>query len=73
MLITQGLTIVATHGNQPLLNMVNLGRKKITGAIFTGATGMNTGLKHTTKNISECNTIPQQKIPTASNCQTKIH
>ena len=43
-LVKHGLTIVATHGNQPLQHLVNLGQRKITGTLFTGAYGMNTGL-----------------------------
>ena len=72
MLVTQGLTIMATHGYQPLQHLVNLGLSKRTGALFTGANGMNTGLKLTTQKIDECNTIPQQIRPTAPNRQTKI-
>ena len=60
MLVTKGLTIVKTHENQLLRHLVNLGRKKIMGALFTGANDMNTGLKITTQNSSEWNTIPQQ-------------
>ena len=51
MLVTQGLTIVATHGNQPLRHLVNIGQKKRTGALFTGANGMNTGLQLTTQKL----------------------
>ena len=49
MLVPQGLTILVTNGNHPLQNMVNLGQKKITGALFAGASGMNTGLQLTTQ------------------------
>ena len=49
MLVTQGLTIVETHGKQPLQHRVNIGGKKRTGAIFTGADGMNTKLQLTTQ------------------------
>ena len=49
MLVTQGLKIVVTHGNQPLLHLVNIEQKKITGNFFTGANGINTGLQLTTK------------------------
>ena len=51
MLVTQGLTIVAAHGKQPLRHLVNLGRNKGTGTLFTGANGMNTGLQLTTQKI----------------------
>ena len=71
MLVTKVLTIVATHGNQPLRHLVNLGRKKSMGALFTGANGMNTGMQLTSQNISKCNTIPQQIRLTAPNCQIK--
>ena len=60
MLVTQGLTIVAEHGKQPLRHLVNLVGKKRTGALFTGANGMNIGLQLTTQKIAKCNTIPQQ-------------
>ena len=73
MFVTKGLTIVATHGNQLIQHLENLGRKKITGALFTGANVMNTGLQLTTQKFAKCNTIPQQIIPTAPNCQTRNH
>ena len=69
MLITQVLTMVATHGKQPLQHLVDLGKKKITESLGAGANCINTGLKITTQNISECNTILQQIRPTAPNCQ----
>ena len=72
MLATQGLKILEDNGKQPLQHLVNLGQNKRTGALFTGANGMNTGLKLTTQKIDECNTIPQQIRPTAPNRQTKI-
>ena len=71
MLVTQGLAIVATHVNQLLWNLANIGLKKITGALFTGANVMNTVLQLTTKINSKCNTIPQQIRPKSPNCQTK--
>ena len=64
---------MATNGKQPLRYLVNLGSKKRTGTFFTGANGMNTGLQLTTQKIAECNTTPQQIIPTAPNPQTKNH
>ena len=57
MLVTQGLTIVVEYGKQPLQHLVNLGWKKRTGELFTGANGMNTGLQLTTQKKSEYNTI----------------
>ena len=49
----KGLKIVATHGKQSLQHLVNLGQKKRTGALGTGANGMNTGLQITTqKNLN---------------------
>ena len=71
MLVTPGLTIVSTYENQTIRHLVNLGRKKRTDTIFTGANGMNTGLQLTTQKIDECNTTPQHIILTAQNCQTK--
>ena len=44
MLVTQELTMVEAHGKQYLRHLVNLGRKKRTVALGTGANGMNTGL-----------------------------
>ena len=52
-------------------HLVNLGKKKIMGTLFTGANDMNTGLQLTAQKIAECNTVPQQIIPTSPNCQTK--
>ena len=54
------LTMVAAHRNKLLQNMVNLGRKKRTGALGTGTNGTNTGPQHTIQKYSECKTIPQQ-------------
>ena len=73
MFVTQGLSIVATHGNQPLRHLVNLRQKKRTGALLTDANGMNTGLHLTTQKIAECNTITQQIRPKSPNRQTKNH
>ena len=58
MLVTKELKMVAAHGKKTLQNMVNLGQKKITGALGTGENGMNTGLQLTTQKIAEFNTIP---------------
>ena len=60
MLVTQGLTIVATHVKKPLQHMVNIGGKKITGLLFTGANDINTGLQLTT-----------QKSPNTTRYRTK--
>ena len=72
MLVAQVSTIVATHGKQPLQHLVNLGKNKITGTLFTGANGMNTGPQLTTQKIPKRNTIPQQIRKTAPNRQKKI-
>ena len=72
MLVTQGLIMVEAHGKQSLRHLVNIGRKKRTGALGTGENGTNTGLKITTQGISKCNTIPQKIRPTAPNCPKKI-
>ena len=71
-MLKQDLTIVAAHGKQPLRHMMNIGWKKRSGAIFTGANGMNTGLQLTNQKNSEFNKIPQQVRPKKPNCQKKI-
>ena len=73
MLVKKGLTMVAAHEKKPLRHLVNLGKNKRTGALGTGANGMNTGLQLTTQKIDECNTILQKIRLTAPNCQTKNH
>ena len=52
MLVTQGLKMVTDHGKQPLQHLVNLGRKKRTGALGTGANDMKNELKLTTQKSS---------------------
>ena len=42
MVVTIPLTMVADHRKKLLQNMVNLGRKKITGALGIGEYGTNT-------------------------------
>ena len=67
MLVTQDITILAAHEKKPLQHLVNIGRKKRTGALFTSENGTNNELQLTTQNIAECNMIPQQIRPTALN------
>ena len=59
MVVTKALTMVASHGKQSLRHLVNIGRKKITGALGTGANGTNNGTQHTIQKIAKCNMIPQ--------------
>ena len=70
MLVTQGLTILETHGNQPLQHLVNLGQKKITGALFPGENGMNTGLKNTKKGRMQ-HDIPRNKTNSIKSSERK--
>ena len=60
MLITQGLTIVAAYGKQPLRHIVNLGQRGKMGALFTGTNGMNTGLQLTTKKMPNTTRYPKK-------------
>ena len=72
MLVTQELTMVEAHGKQYIQHLVNLGRKKRTGALVTGANGMNTGMQLTTQKIAGCNTTRKRIRPASPNGQKKI-
>ena len=72
MLVPQGLTKVATHENQPLQHLVNLGQKKRTEALGNSVNGMNTGPQLTTQKSASHNILQKQIRPRAPNCLTKI-
>ena len=73
MVVTILLSMVADHGKKLLQILVNIGLKKRTGALGTGANGTNTGLQHTIQKSSEYKTIPQKIRPTTQNRPIKSH
>ena len=59
--------MMAAHGKQSLQHLVNLGRNKRTGALGTGANGINTGPQLTTKkNIIQHDTATNKTFNTKS-------